>query len=272
MRRAARLQQVDTLGSACDNPALTSSDCDFMKLILSCLFGSCVLAACTLPEPISTAPTRSPAKAEASEVSRSEAVDFRVRDYHSEKLDAGATVRVENPWGDIRVRKSDRRGVVEITMASQRIGPDWPEQPEIRMTQSRTAFFASTIFPGGRVTNDGRNARIDLMVMVPAGHAMDFVTRDGAIKAKKTSGSVAARSDSGSITIINDGPIRASSESGRLQVRPMYPGWGELTLSSSTGKVVAFLPDLANLDIAIGPVEDVDSAWPIESACIRLPA
>lgn len=261
MRRAARGPQVETVCNACDNLPVTRLDCDFMKFILSCFFGSCLLAACTLPESISTAPTRSPAKAEASEVSRSEAVDFRVRDYHSEKLEAGATVRIENPWGDIRVRKSDRRGVVEITMASQRIGPDWPGQPEIRLTQSPTAFSATTIFPGGRVTNDGRNARIDLMVMVPAGHVMDFVTRDGGIKAKKTSGSVAARSDSGSITIINDGPIRASSESGRLQVRPMYPGWGELLLSSSTGKVVAFLPDIANLDIAIGPVEDVDSAW-----------
>jgi len=237
-----------------------------MKPILCCLFGSCLLSACDVPGPTSGDAANASASTEISGASRSTEVDFSVRDYHSNKIDAGAIVRIENRWGDIRVRKTDRRGVVEITMASQRIGPDWPGQPEIRMDQSRTEFSATTVFPGARVTNDERNARIDLMVMVPAGHAMDFMTHDGAIKAKKTSGSIVARSDSGSITIINDGPIRASSDSGRLQVRPMYPGWGELTLSSSTGKVIAFLPDPTNLDISIGPVASVDSAWALNQS------
>lgn len=256
--------KLDTTASACNNQPSICADLYFMRLILCCLFAGCLLAACTTPGPTPSDAANSPATAESFEAPRSEEVDFRIRDEHSNKLDAGATVRIENPWGDIRVRKSDRRGVVEITMASQRIGPDWPGQPELRMDQSPTEFSVTTAFPGGRVTGDGRNARIDLMVMVPAGHTMEFRTRDGAIKAKKTIGSVAARSDSGSIKIINDGPIRASSESGQLQVRPMYPGWGELALSSATGKVVAFLPDPANLQIEIGLIADVHSDWPLK--------
>lgn len=238
-----------------------------MKKLLACISCSLLAAACAISDRSEHA---SGAHSRASEDARASVaapeVQFEVRDYISGKLGAGAPIRIENPWGDIRVRKTGRTGVVEITAAIQRIGPDWPGQPELRTDHSDERFSASVEFPGGQVANGTRNARVDLMVMVPAGHPMDFETLDGAIKAKKTAGPVVARSRSGAITIINDGSIRASSESGRVQVRPMFPRWGEVELSSATGKVVAFLPESASFEIRITGVDRVDSDWSLVRA------
>jgi len=238
-----------------------------MTRLLACVLCGLLATACAIPDqsrPASGA--NSPRSGDIQTPVAPPEVEFEVREYNSGKLRAGAPIRIENRWGDIRVRQSDRTGVVEITAAIQRIGPDWPGQPELRIDQSDENFSASVGFPGGQVTDEARNARVDVMVMVPAGHPMDFETLDGAIKAKKTAGPVVARSRSGAITILNDGSIRASSESGRVQVRPMFPNWGEVELSSAKGKVVVFLPDSALFDIRISGVDRVDSDWSLTRA------
>tara|TARA_Y100001933_G_scaffold261533_1_gene316449 strand:- start:574 stop:1422 length:849 start_codon:yes stop_codon:yes gene_type:complete len=238
-----------------------------MIRLLACIPCFLLIAACANPSQTEQGSVaRSPSPGDVQAPVAAAEVAFEVREYTSGKLRAGVPIRIENSWGDIRIRKSDRTGVVEITAAIQRIGPDWPGQPRIQMGDSGGKFSASVEFPDGWVRDDARNARVDLMVMVPAGHPMDLVTLDGIIEAKKTAGPVFARSGSGAITVINNGSIRAVSESGRVQVRPMFPRWGEVELSSSSGKVVAFLPHSESFEIRISGVDKVDSDWDLVRA------
>src|SRR6056297_3865988 len=62
---------------------------------------------------------------------------------------------------------------------------------------------------------------------------------------------------------IYDGPIRVRSDTGRVQVRPMYRDWDTVDVRSERGVVVAFLPTAAAFELEISGTSNVYSAFPL---------
>jgi len=179
------------------------------------------------------------------------AVEFELRELQAAKLRAEAPIEIDNPWGDIRVRAHDLSGVIRVSAAIQRIGPNPPIGPTFRVNPDSDAYFLAVDVRDGRRTAGERNVRVDLDVYVPDGHALRLSTRDGAIRLKKTQAPVVARSGSGDISVLNDGPVKASTRHGSIEARPMRPGWGEFALAAGSGRVMLFLPEPERVDIRI---------------------
>jgi len=170
----------------------------------------------------------------------------------SVKLRPDATIRIENPWGDIRVRSNHRAGI-DVAATIQRIGAQPPPQPQLAIDEHRDRFRLAVRFDGAR--RAPRTGRVDLVVYAPAGHPLTLNTRDGTIQVKKTANAVRARSRSGRILVINDGPIDARSRSGDVHVRPILPGWGRVRAESGSGRIKAFLPNSGDLDVTVKATE-----------------
>ena len=181
----------------------------------------------------------------------------------SVKLHPDATIRIENPWGDIRVRSNHRAGV-DVTATIQRIGVQPPPPPQLSIDENRDGFRLAVRFDGAR--RAPRTGRVDLVVYAPPGHPLELNTRDTLIEVKKTANPVRARSRSGRVLVINDGPIDARSRSGDVHVRPIHPGWGRLLAESDSGRIKAFLPDSRDLDVTVKAAEMAYSDFRLRSA------
>lgn len=192
------------------------------------------------------------------------ALQFEIQEFHSDKLVDGQPIRIVNPWGNIELRKASGPGAFEVTAAIQRIGERPPAPPEFVQRVVDGQVELQVRFRGARL-EPARTGRVDLAVFVPAGHPLELEARDGLIKAKKTANPIQARTTSGDIYIVNDGPIRARSEHGRVQVRPMYDPWEIVDLRSDHGTVVAFLPNVAAYELSVEGTADIHSEILLES-------
>lgn len=189
---------------------------------------------------------------------------FETSEFVSDKLDAGQPIRIVNEWGNIELRKDSRSGAAQFTAAVQRIGDPAPASPRFRERNEGDVRTIEIEFPGARLEAP-RSGRVDLAVFVPAGHPLTLEARDGLIKAKKTANPIHARTTSGDIYLVNDGPIDARSVSGRVQVRPMYDPWGTANLVSESGPVVVFLPAPAEYSLVAEGTDDVRAEIALES-------
>lgn len=193
----------------------------------------------------------------------------RALDFHTESIEStvklypSAEVRIDNPWGDIRVRQHDQPGLVIVDAAIQRIGAEPPPNPDLRVSETREEFRLEVDFPGARL--EPRTGRVDLVVYVPGGMPLRLRTRGGLIEAKKTANPIAAQSDSGNIHVINTGAISARTESGKIRARPTRPGWEEMDLASVSGAITAFLPGAEPLSLTASGSPSIHSDWPLET-------
>ncbi|NKI34135.1 hypothetical protein HFP89_03010 [Wenzhouxiangella sp. XN79A] len=192
-------------------------------------------------------------------------------DLHSDKLDESQPIRVVNRWGNIEVRSAERPGSYRVRAAVQRIGAEPPAPPVFRQRVVDGVAELVVEFADARLT-PSRTGRVDLALYVPAGHPLALEARDGLVKARKTANPLRVRTTTGSVQVVNDGPIEVRSESGRVQVRPMYARWGRLDARSDQGIVVAFLPTLAAFELQVEGTDAVYSAYPLVEHAGRLVA
>ncbi|GAB4195964.1 MAG: hypothetical protein Tsb002_28930 [Wenzhouxiangellaceae bacterium] len=223
----------------------------WLALWLVCL----VLSACA-------GERREPATPASDAAAATPAYRFETHRYDTSKLLPQAQVVIDNPWGDIRLRPH-AEGFVRVDAGIQLIGEN-PPQPQFDTEESVNAFRFSVAVPGGRL--QPRNNRVDLAVYLPAGLSLTLTSRDGTIEAKKTRNRILARSQSGRIVITNQGFIQAHSVDGVVQAQPMFPGWGEIRLSSEHGDAIAFIPEHNDLSIEVLKAASLHSEFTLEGA------
>lgn len=218
-----------------------------------------LLAACAVgPD----GPTPDPAIELAASEEGRVALDVNIVEFHSDKLLPGQPVRIENHWGNIEVRSKRIPGSFDVTAAVQRIGHDAPSPPRFRQRIVDGVAELVVEFPGARI-EPSRSGRVDLAVFIPAGSPLTLDARDGLVKAKKVANPLTVRTTSGPVQVVNDGSIDVRSESGRVQVRPMYLQWDYVDARSDHGTVVAFLPTNSDFTVTAEGTEQVFSAFPM---------
>ncbi len=204
--------------------------------------------------------TQPPESAPSPDLSTS--VGFEMVEFHGTKLAPRTPIRVVNQWGNIEIRTAEHPGSYRVQAAVQRIGRTPPQPPVFRQRSVEGVAELVVEFPGARIAPD-RTGRVDLALFVPPGHPLSVETRDGLVKAKKTANPLHVRTADGPVQIINDGPIRVRSDTGRVQVRPMYRDWDTVDVRSERGVVVAFLPTAAAFELEISGTSNVYSAFPL---------
>lgn len=192
-------------------------------------------------------------------------VDVSIVDFHSDKLTTNQPIRIVNHWGNIEVRSRRTPGSFDVTAAVQRIGVDAPPPPEFRQRIVDGVAELVVEFPGARI-EPRRSGRVDLAVFVPEGSPLILEARDGLVKAKKVANPLTVRTTTGPVQVVNDGSIDVRSESGRVQVRPMYARWDHVDAQSEHGTVVAFLPTHSSFIVTAEGTDEVFSAYPLSTS------
>lgn len=209
-------------------------------------------------------PTPAPAPSTAASDEGRVPLDVDILEFHSDKLLPNQPIRIVNHWGNIEVRSRSTPGSFDVTAAVQRIGHDAPAPPRFRQQNVDGVAELVVEFPGARI-EPSRSGRVDLAVFVPAGSPLTLDARDGLVKAKKVANPLTVRTTTGPVQIINDGSIDARSESGRVQIRPMYAHWDHVDARSEHGTVVAFLPTRSNFTLTAEGTDEVFSAYPLSA-------
>lgn len=187
-------------------------------------------------------------------------VKFDIHKYESSKLVPEAQITVTNLWGDVRLR-THRDPNVKVEGALQRIGEDAPE-PAFKPVENEKTFEFTVDIPDG--VYEPRSNRVDLVVYVPGKSNVKIMTRDGSIEAKKTIMNLDAQSESGNITITNHGSVNAKSVKGKVQVQPMYAGWGEINIDAGEAGAIAFLPDGDNFSLEVNGATELNTEFELE--------
>lgn len=179
------------------------------------------------------------------------------RDSWSGPIAPGSSVRVENPFGDIRLRHGGSEGNIEVAAILQQLAVDGSKLVlEIEITDE-TASVSIVRYDhlGARVEHPprGDRARADLAVMVPEGAATRAETTTGLIEAHGVHNDIDLHTDSGTIRVAkNHGRITARSAGGEMEIT-LEPGATKKpqSFSSVTGPITVFTAPSNDLDITM---------------------
>lgn len=198
-----------------------------------CVLLTGLLAACGgEPEPAPGMPAvPAPAPAVAAPEPALEALPegFRLTSFKWDgPMRAGDALRVRNPYGDIRCRKS---GTGELIVSAQiQTFTEWQPAPKLEVVEDNGRFELEIDHPQpvraefGGDYQQGFAGRIDITVLLPPDTAAELETRDGALRVKNFIGELEARTHSGEL---------------------YYKSAGRFQLETNTGAVTATISDLA---------------------------
>lgn len=193
----------------------------------------------------------------------------------------GVTLRVEHPWGDVRVEAgtSDRLHVTALAQYHR----DDPRAPSIRLSEGDSGPELVVEFAFGEIAEDPAwpKRRIDLGLLVPPGVAIDVRTDRGLIEVKKIEARSRLVSDRGDIVYDGTGSIDARSERGAVRALLRRTGGGRSAeISTLTGDIRCILLEGATADVTLetrGPVTtdysleiDRERGSPLKKGRIRL--
>lgn len=125
-------------------------------------------------------------------------------------------LRISNPYGDVRGRGS-ADGKLLVVGIIQRFDPE-QRDAEVLIEEAEDHVVVRTRYPSAdrRLANGSLNGRIDLSVLVPAGHKMRIETGAGLIEVKGVDRELVAHTTSGRIRLTTARAVRAETTSGGL--------------------------------------------------------
>jgi len=116
------------------------------------------------------------------------------RSVETQLLPAKQTIRIDNPFGDVRVRFGGYESTVEWRTVAQNAGAS----NKIAVTGGGDeTFLISARLPDGVALAPGQ--RIEITAYVPIGHDLDIITERGLIEARGVQANFRARSVAGNI-------------------------------------------------------------------------
>jgi hypothetical protein len=190
------------------------------------------------------------------------AADLRIDRLHWEKdVDGAAPVtrlEVRNDFGDVRARRAgDRR--IEASALVQRLDAD-PAGVGFTVERHGPVVALVVAYPPGRVRDADPNPpkdsydRLDLVVFVPEGVALQAETLRGRIEIRGLKSDIEASTLDGPLSVVTTGTVRARSATGAITavVEPAalaHPEQGPMLFESGTGAITVTVPERAPIDL-----------------------
>ena len=205
-----------------------------------------VIAGCAQQPVTSTAEST-----DSSTVQIAESVVERTTD--TQVLAAKQPIRIDNPYGDVRVRF----GGYESTLEWRTVAQNAAATHKIAVTSSnQTNFVVSARLPEGIAL--AADQRIEITAYVPQGHDLEILTEHGLIEVRGVQANVRARSATGNIAFRGIvGLIDIETGGGNIegQIDPAAAGTRQ-RVSATTGNIVLGLVEGLNatLDMATSGV------------------
>ncbi len=157
-------------------------------------------------------------------------------------------LRVENPFGDVRLRHGGDTGEVEVAAAVQQLRPDGVHL-ETQVFESEGALVVTVVWaakPGVEMPPrpEGDRSRADLAVLVPSGSKIVVVAPDGLVETRGVHGDAEFRTQTGDIRIHRHfGAVSASSETGSIEA---------VLLTGETDKSQVFESLTGSIEVWVG--------------------
>jgi hypothetical protein len=171
------------------------------------------------------------------------------RSVNTQALTAKQAIRIDNPYGDVRVRFGGYEGTLEWRTVAQNA----EAAHKIGVTGSHgEIFLISARLPEGVVLAPGQ--RVEITAYVPQGHDLDIVTERGLIEVRGIKdGSLKARSVAGNIVFRGiEGLVDVETGAGNIegQLDPK-PAGSRQRIATSTGNILLGLVDGLNAQLTM---------------------
>ena len=165
-----------------------------------------------------------------------------------------AAIIAANDWGDLRVRTTDRRGLVVSAMIQNMRAQ---KEFDIRIDERREQVIV-TVRP--LVTRP--RGRVDLTLMIPAGKRVNATTRGGLAEIKY-SGDVETRTRTGVIAVETPASASARTETGSITAKltgdlRQQP----LSFTSRSGDITVWLAENASVDLRASTRGAIELGFP----------
>lgn len=183
-------------------------------------------------------------------------------------LAAGTPIRIDNPFGDVRLRFGGYEHALEIHATMQR--PDRSQPGFLLEPQlDGSALVFSPQLPAGTLLPAGQ--RVDLTVFVPKAHPVTVRTRLGLIESRGLQSDLTLFSESGSISARGTaGLLQAHSEGGQIEIAfENAPAGSSQHLSTTTGTIIVAFSDSNNLALDVATSAAIATEYSL--AIERLP-
>jgi hypothetical protein len=161
---------------------------------------------------------------------------------------ADGTVRVNNPYGDVRARFGGWSDQVEVLGNVQHLHPSGAKL-EIRVEPFTGGLDVTIGYPEGISTAAQDSSRADLAVLIPHGIDLEVSTKSGTVDCKGLHGDVNASTHTGDITVRKlKGAVSADSDRGNiLLVLEPDVTTVEQVVQTRTGDISLHLPASADM-------------------------
>lgn len=170
------------------------------------------------------------------------------RTVDTHELAAKQPIRIDNPYGDVRVRF----GGYESTLEWRTVAQNGDAADKIAVNgSSADSFLISARLPQGVTLAPGQ--RIEITAYVPVGHDLEVITERGLIEVRGLKGSLKARSVAGNIVFRGiEGLVDVETGAGNIegQLDPV-PAGSRQRIATSTGNILLGLVEGLNAQLAM---------------------
>lgn len=165
------------------------------------------------------------------------------------ELPPGLPLQVDNPYGDVRLRFGGYQHQVEVHGVLQQ--PAGAAAIHIEPNQDSQAWRLAPRLPSGAILAAGQ--RLDLVLFVAEGHAVDVQTENGLIEARGIKADLSARSRAGDIAVRGvSGAVQLETEQGRIEVAlEQAPIGSQQSLRTRTGTITVGAADNLNARVTL---------------------
>lgn len=169
-------------------------------------------------------------------------------------LPSSGPVRVENPWGDIRIRTHGKDEV--YVLANIQNHQDDPRAMSLVIdNESKDKLGVKAHFSdeyNGTPVPDWQPRRIDLTLFLPAAQMLELQTEKGLIEVRGMAAPLSARSLTGEIRLRVKNAVEVFSENGRVEIFFVSTGWTQdAKIETRTSPVEVNFPKGARAQLAI---------------------
>lgn len=181
-----------------------------------------------------------------------------------DKVAAGSTLRVVNPYGNVYVRFGGYENQVEVLSTFQRFDADGTELAVVRTLRDDGGLSVQVTASGDNAADP--NDRVDIVVFVPAGVGIQVETVDDQIESRGLKSDFAATSVKGEIRVRGTaGRVSARSERG-LIVATLETGATKerQEFVTVTGAIEVYVGEDADLNVDLGTSGEISTDFSIE--------
>jgi hypothetical protein len=169
----------------------------------------------------------------------------------------GSVIRIDNHYGDIRLRHGGSESTLEVAAIFQQLAIDGSRlELQVDIGEEAAVIAIARIGLDGESTTTiprGDKARVDLAIMVPEGTTVEARGANGLIEARGVRTDVDLRTTAGTIRVAqHGGAITAHTDRGTMEIT-LVTGVTKKPqrLSSVTGSITVFTPADNDLDVTM---------------------